>query len=218
MALAQFAQACAELSPGEQAQFAEAVRRLLADGLIWREDESDRRIYALLARRRELFADYLQIAGWELRHHELLGIFHVAQRDGAHRRRLNRDATIWLLLLRLLYAESREKMVVMTTRYPVVTLGEVVHRYAEFFPGQVVRKKTSLEEALRTLAGLKLVRVRRTGSSDPAIELLPTLEVVVPAGEITVLAERLAQYDRTDEESESPRAGAVPSDQPGFPE
>ena len=209
MALATFAQAYSELAPGEQAQFAEAVRRLLADGLIWREDESDRRIYTFLARRRDLIQDYLQVAGWDLRQNELLGIFQVAHRDGAHRRRLNRDATIWLLLLRLMYAESREKMVVMATRYPVVTMSEVVQRYAEFFPGQVVRKKTSLEDALRPLAALKLVRVRRASSSEPSIELLPTLEIVVPATDITALAERLAQYNRAPEESEIPGESAL---------
>ena len=36
-----FAEAYSGLPPGEQAQFAEAVRRLLSDGLIWREIEGD---------------------------------------------------------------------------------------------------------------------------------------------------------------------------------
>ena len=108
-----------------------------------------------------------------------------------------------------MYAESREKMVVMATRYPVVTMSEVAQRYAEFFPGQVVRKKTSLEDALRSLAALKLVRVRRASSSEPSIELLPTLEIVVPATDITALAERLAQYNRAPEESEIPGESAL---------
>lgn len=198
MALANFAEAFAQLAPGEQTHFVDSLRRLLADGLIWREDENDRRIYNFLARRRDLIADYLQVAGWELRHHETSGVFQVVHRDGAHRRHLNRDATIWLLLLRLMDAELREKMVVMPTRYPVVPQSEIVQRYAEFFPGQTIRKKTSLEEALRTFATLKLVRVHRTSASEPTIELLPTLQVVVPASDIASLAERLAQYNRED--------------------
>lgn len=207
MVLANFAETYSQLTSGEQSQFAHAVRRLLADGLIWREDESDRPVYTFLVRRGDLVKDYLQVAGWELRHNELLGVFQVAHREGAHRRRLNRDTTIWLLLLRLMYAELREKMVVTPTRYPVVGLSEVVQRYAEFFPGQVVRKKSSLEDALRTLAALKLVRVRRVSAGEPSIELLPTLQVVVPASDIAELAERLTQYDRTNEESESKDEG-----------
>ena len=203
MALGNFGEAYAQLTSGEQTQLAQVIRRLLADGLIWREDENDRPIYTFLARRGDLVRDYLQVAGWELRHNELLGVFHVAHRDGAHRRRLNRDVTIWLLLLRLMDAELREKMVVMPTRYPVVGLSEIAQRYAEFFPGQVVRKKSSLEDALRTLSALKLVRVRRASAGEPSIELLPPLQVVVSASDVAALAERLAEYNRDGEEPES---------------
>ena len=42
---------------------------------------------------------------------------------------------------RLIYAEKREHMELSLTRYPTITVGEVAHRYAEFFPGQAVRKK-----------------------------------------------------------------------------
>lgn len=201
MSLAAFATEYAQLSAGEQALFAEAVRRLLAEGLIWRGDEGDARAYALLLRRRELIAEYLQVAGWELRHDERAQVFHAAHRDGAHRRRLSRDTTVWLLLLRLIYAEKRERVELSLTRFPTVTVAEVAQRYAEFFPGQAVRKKTSLDEALRTLQALKLIRAGgggalRAANNDQIIELLPTLEVVVPAAAVADLAARLGEYQR----------------------
>ncbi len=199
MTLVTFAEAYSQLPTGEQSQFADVVRRLLSDGLVWREDEGATRTYAFLVRRRELVTEYLQVAGWELQHEERLGIFRVAHRDGAHRRRLSRDTTIWLLLLRLVYAEQRERLSVQLTRYPTITVGELSHRLTELLPGQTVRKKTSLDEALRTLQSLKLIRPARGGGlrasdSDALIELLPTLEVVVPAAAITEIAERLASY------------------------
>lgn len=208
MSLETFAREYSQISSGEQAQFAEALRRLLAEGLIWREDEQDRRIYTFLARRRELIADYLAIAGWELRHDERTSVFQVVHREGAHRRRLNRETTAWLLLLRLLYAEQRESMQVALTRYPVVSVADVARRYAEFLPGQAVRKKTSLDEALRTLQALKLIRaagggVLRAVDGDKLIELLPTLEVVVPAASISAVAERLRAYDRAQAEPDA---------------
>lgn len=209
MPLAEFAVEYAQLAAGEQTLFAEAVRRLLAEGLIWRGDETDTRSYAFLMRRRELVAEYLQVAGWELRHDERAQVFQAAHRDGAHRRRLNRDTTIWLLLLRLIYAEKRERVELRLTRYPTVTVGEVAGRYAEFFPGQAVRKKTSLDDALRTLQALKLIRaggggVLRAVNNDQVIELLPTLEVVVPATAIAELAARLGEYQR--DRAETPEA------------
>jgi Domain of unknown function (DUF4194) len=205
MTLTAFLEEYNRLSPNEQAQFAEAIRRLLADGLIWREEENERRIYHFIARRASSIGDYLSVAGWELRHDERLGIFQVTHSEGAHRRRLNRDTTIWLLLLRLIYAEKRERLEVTLTRYPVVAIGAISQRYSEFFPGQTVRKKGSLEDALRTLHDLKLVRAAgggapRINDTDNLIELLPTLEAVVPAGEISALAEKLREYDRGKEE------------------
>jgi hypothetical protein len=130
MSLIAFVEEYNKLSPNEQAQFAEAVRRLLADGLIWREEESERRIYHFIARRAALARDYLGVAGWELRHDERLGVFQVAHSEGARRRRLNRDTTVWLLLLRMIYAEKRERLEIALTRYPVVTVGEIIQRYA----------------------------------------------------------------------------------------
>lgn len=210
MSLQSFAHEYDQLPPGEQTQFAEAVRRLLGEGLLWREDERDRRLYGFLARRRNLVADYLQVAGWEVRHDERNAIYHLVHREGAHRRRLTRDTTVWLLLLRLIYAEQRESTALSLTRYPAVTVGTVFQRYAEFLPGQVIKKKTSLDDALRTLQSLKLIRdahggVLRAANNEQIIELLPTLEIIVPASEIGALIERLTAYDRTrtDEEAET---------------
>ena len=195
-----FAQEYDQLQPGEQAMFADSVRHLLSDGIIWRDHDPDRRIYGFLLRRGHLVGDYLHLTGWEMQHDERLAIFSVAHRDGAHRLRLDRDTTIWLLLLRLIYAEKRERIELRLTRHPTITVAEVAQRYADFFPGKAVRKKTSLDAALRQLQGCKLIRAGggghlRAGDGDQIIELLPTLEVAVPANEIAELAERIRSYD-----------------------
>jgi DNA-binding HxlR family transcriptional regulator len=132
MSLNDFAEAYSELASGEQQQLSDAVRRLLSEGLIWREDEHDRPVYNFLVRRRELVAAYLSVAGWELRYDERIAVFQVVHREGAHRRRLNRDTTIWLLLLRLIYAEKRERVEVSLTRYPTISIEELYQRYTEF--------------------------------------------------------------------------------------
>jgi hypothetical protein len=199
MSLTAFAEAYSQFSSNEQAQFADTLRRLLSDGLLWREDENDRRSYLFLLRYHELVSDYLAVSGWLLHHDERLNLFHLTHQDGAHRKRLARDTTLWLLLLRLLYAEKQEHL--QLTRYPVVTIGEISQRYAEFFPGERVRKKSSREDALRTLAHLKLLRpangtTLRLNDLEQPLELLPSFEIVVPANEIAAIAERLHTYQR----------------------
>lgn len=215
MNLSDFAEDYSQLSSGEQQQFSDAVRRLLSDGLIWREDEQDRPVYNFLVRRRELVAAYLTVAGWDLRYDERIAVFQVVHRQGAHRRRLNRDTTIWLLLLRLVYAEKRERVEVSLTRHLTISIEDLYQRYTEFLPGQAVKKKTSLEAALRTLQSLKLIRpggggTLRASDGDKLIELLPTLEVVVPGGAMSELAERLQEYDR----SRGRKAAAAADDEP----
>ncbi|MGB0384662.1 MAG: DUF4194 domain-containing protein [Ardenticatenaceae bacterium] len=207
MSLTTFAHEYDTLAPGEQQQFTEAIRRLLSNGLLWRGDDADYRPYAFVLRRQNLVATYLQVAGWELHHNERTSVFYVVHREGAHRRRLNRDTTIWLLLLRLIYTEQHESMSVSLNRYPTVSIGDLYSRYTEFFPGKPVRKKTSLDNGLRTLQSLKLIRPAGGGSLrasniDQLIELLPTLEVVVPAHAVDEVASRLQEYDRSRSQSE----------------
>lgn len=199
--LTTFAHDYNQLSADDQARFAEAVRRLLADGLIWREEARDQRIYTFLIRRRNLVADYLQVAGWELRHDERIAVFQVVHRDGAHRRHFNRTTTIWLLLLRLIYSEKRGTMYESLTHYPVVSTGELIQRYTRLFAtNQPAHTADDLNDMLATLHRLKLIRAAGGGSStaaptssqrDQLIELLPTLEIVLPDHEIATLTERL---------------------------
>jgi hypothetical protein len=202
MSLQRFAQDYEQLGPGEQAAFAEAVQRLLTDGLIWREDENDRKTYNFLVRRAEMVRLYLQVTGWKLEFHEPTRIYYLVHAEGLHRRRLSKELTIWLLVMRLLYAEKREKPEATLTRYPVVKVAEITDRYAAFFPNQRLRKKTSLTEALRALHHLKLMRGVGIGSlsaDDPEklVELLPALEVILPGNDIAALADRLREYQPT---------------------
>ena len=210
MNLTQLGQTYEALPPGEQALFAETVRRLLSDGFLWRDDETDRRAYNFLTRRSELVAAYLEVAGWKLRYDEDTRIYTLAHVEGAHRRRFGRKTTIWLLVLRLIYAEKRERPEATLTRYPTISVGDVIERYAAFFPNQKVREKTSLDEALRALQAARLIRpggggALRASQPEKFIELLPALEVIIPPQEIVALAARLQEYghpsaDEVDEE------------------
>jgi hypothetical protein len=201
MSLMQIAQEYEQLGPGEQALFGETVKRLLSEGVLWRDDEDDRKTYNFLSRRGDLVREYLLLCGWRLEYFESTRIYHVTHVDGAHRRRLSKEITIWLLIVRLLYAEKRERVEVTLTRQPVVKVGDIADRYASYFPNQRVRKKSSLTEALRAMQGMKLIAAAGGGSlraddPDRLVELRPALEVILPVSEITALAERLGEYQR----------------------
>lgn len=199
MTPADVARAYNALGPGEQASFAETLRKLLGESLLWRDDPDDRAAYRFLQLHGDLVRGYLAPGGWSLQHHEAARIFFLHRADGAHRRRLSRDLTIWLLLARLLYAEARERPQATLTANPVARAADFAERYASFLPGQRVRKKTSLAEGLRALQGLKVIRPAGQAGWNPTdpealVELLPALEVVVSSGEISRLTEQLQAF------------------------
>lgn len=189
------------LNTSESAQFTATVRRLLADGWLWRDDADDQTRYAyqFLARHHDLVHDYLQLGGWELSHIETTRVFHVRHTDGLHRHTLNKETTVWLLLVRLIYQEQREQVRAALAPNPSITVREMYERYLSYFPNERVRAKTQFNEALRELQNLGLVRVPAGGSAraetpDKILELLPTLEVMVPPSTMAELTEIIKEY------------------------
>jgi hypothetical protein len=215
MTMMSMAQAYEQLAPGEQTTFTEAVKDLLSQGFVWREDDDDRKVYNFLARRGELVRDYLFVCGWRLEFYEQAKIYYVTHVDGAHRRRLSKELTIWLLIVRLLYAEHRERPEATLTRSPVARVGDIAERYASYFPNQHLRKKTSLTDALRAMQSMKLIAATDSARGslhaddpDKLVELRPALEVVLPAAEVTVLAEHVRKYAQAASDEDAPMDGA----------
>lgn len=180
-----------ELSNSEQDLFRDSLRLLMSEGLIYRGISEHARSYSFLRRRETLVKDYLALAGWELRFAERQETFHLQHLTGAHREKLDLGTTKWLLLLRLLYAEAREGRSLELTRNPSVTSQDLVHRYAEYFPNE--RFKTAMNDALKTLQGWNLVRRH---SLEDVLELLPTLEVIVPASSLEVATNKLRELQK----------------------
>ncbi len=189
------------LNASETAQFTAAVRRLLAEGWLWRDDADDatRAAYHFLMRHQDLAREYLLLGGWELSHIETARIFHVRHVDGRHRRVLSKETTLWLLLVRLIYQEQREQERAALTPNPSIAVRQLYERYLNYFPNERVRAKTQFTEALRELQHLGLVRVPAGGAAradtpDKLLELLPTLEVMVPPATIAELTELMKPY------------------------
>jgi hypothetical protein len=187
------------LNSSEQALFTDTLRRLLAQSWLWRDDDDDRRHYNFLTRYEDLVRQYLSLGGWELHHAEALRLFHVRSAENAHRRRLNKALTLWLLIARLIYQEQREQNRTTLNAWPLIKVSDLYDRYRSFFPGRPVRVKGEFTEALRELRALRLIRTPEGGAPradtpDKLIELLPALEIVISAGTLAELAALIQQY------------------------
>jgi Domain of unknown function (DUF4194) len=186
-----------DLSSSEQDLFRDSLRLLMAEGLVHRGIPEHSRVYSFLRRRESLVREYLSIAGWELRFAERQETFHLQHLTGAHREKLDGSTTKWLLLLRLLYAEKREGRGLDLTRNPSVTLEELAQRYSEYFPNE--KFKTRMNDALTTLQTWNLLRWHKV---EDVLELLPTLEVIVPASGLEEAANKLRELQKPSEDDE----------------
>jgi len=187
------------LNSSEQAAFTDTLRRLLAQSWVWRDDDDDRRAYHFLSRYEDLVRQYLGLAGWELHHAEALRLYHVRSAEAAHRRRLNKGLTLWLLIARLIYQEQREQHRTTLTPWPLIKVSDLYDRYRSYFPGRPVRVKGEFTDALRELRALRLIRTPEGGAAradtpDKLIELLPALEIVVSAGSLAELGALIEKY------------------------
>jgi hypothetical protein len=200
-----------DLSASEQSFFLDTLSRLFEEGFLWRDDDAERAFYAFVLRHKNAVEGHLSALGWSLVHHDRINMVQLVHKRGAHKRRLNKETTIWVLIARLIYAEHKESNKIVLTRNPVCTVGDFVRRYAEHFPGKAFRKKGSLEDALGQLQSLKLIRpaghrVLVVSNSDSLMELLPALEIVVPAIKLKEALENLKMFAdgaRTFEEEET---------------
>ena len=178
--------ALADLAAEDQATLAAALGHLLADGLLWRNHAPDLRAYNALARWRDLAAAKLGSKGWELIQHDSVEAFQAVHRKGKHRRPLNRDTALGLLIARLLRAETPAAL----TPHPVVTISTFQRRCADF------SFDLNLSDALPELESLKLIRAAggktlRPTNPDQLIELLPTITLAVPDSAIEKLYQSL---------------------------
>lgn len=185
------------LPVGQQTRFSDALQTLMKEGLLWRDDGGDTPTYAYLVRNLSHARAYFHPLGLSLLHHERLHILQLKSNHPGLRRTFNKETTLWALLCRLIYAEKKESSNLALTQNPVVLAGDLYMRYAELFPGRNLRKKAATQEALAALAGAKMIRPHQpllghALDPDVLIELLPALEVLMPAAHMKDISDRIA--------------------------
>jgi hypothetical protein len=188
-------------SSGMQSRFSNALALMLREGLIWRDEGADLETYNLLVRHLAHAKEYFSMAGLKLIHHERLHILQLASEQPGLRRSLSKETTLWALICRLIYSEIKESGSLTLSRYPSVLSGDLYMRYAELFPARNLRKKTAFAEALAELSASKMIRSSALTTScgimtdpDAVIELLPTLEVLIPVTRLKEISDRLGEF------------------------
>lgn len=179
-----------DMSESEQGKVRDVINRLFEMNLLVKE--KDREAYTLIRRHRSSLESYFRFLGWELtvdERHECV-FLHIP--DGRLRKRLDREQTLWLLVLRLLYEEKRQGL--SLSEYPMVTLYDIRSKYETFRLDWV--NKTTLDKLIRLSVEYQLLEPldEENRSDDARFKLFHTWIYLIQADEMRELIERLERY------------------------
>jgi hypothetical protein len=183
------------VSDQEQERLKELINQLLGVNFLLKE--LDREKFLLARRHREALTNYFRFLGWELvldDRHECIALISPRME---HRRRLKREESIWLLVLRLIYQEKRQGL--SLSDYPVTTLYEIRTKYQTFRLPFV--KQTQLKQLVAFCKKYNLIDILDADitSDDCRFLLYHTLLHVIETERVEELTEKIRRYERGEE-------------------
>jgi hypothetical protein len=172
-----------------------AIGRLLEQGILVKgpaalPDED----YRALDRFEDQARGYLRTIGWDLIIDRGLGVAQATNLNGRCRVRFDKEESIILCLLRLLFQERAGA--VSWDDQIMVSIGDVYEAFNTHMGSRRPPGKQDLAAALRQFQQLKLVKLPRPFEPEPdtVIELLPTIQMALPASALERVATRLRDY------------------------
>lgn len=147
--------------------------------------------YRFVERNFELFESYLSFAGWLLQKDSNYGVISVSNIYEYNRIRLDRNSTLILYTIRLIFEEEREKVALRNEI--LTTTGQIVNKLITL---GLLKKKPSdkdLNDALRLLSNYNIIQ-KVSGAweeADAKLLILPSILFVVTNEKISRMYELL---------------------------
>mgnify|MGYP001331220360 CR=1 FL=1 len=184
-----------EISEQERQKIKAVLNHLLAVNYLVRE--KDRDSYTVVRRHKRAIEEYLQMLDWEMIVDERHECVFLQSPDSSFRRSLDRDLSIWMLILRLLYQEKRQGLTIST--FPTTTIHEIRTKYETFHLSWL--GKTKLDQAIKLCTRYQLVEALDADirSDDCRIVLYHTWLYVIDLEQLDAIQSRIEQY-RVEEE------------------
>lgn len=179
-----------EISEQERQKIKGVLNRLLGVNFLVREKDRDG--YTVVRRHKVAIEQYLQMLGWEMIVDERHECVFLQSPDSSFRRSLDREMSIWLLILRLLYQEKRQGLTIST--FPGTTIHEIRTKYETFRLPWL--GKTKLDQAIRLCARYQLAEALDIDirSDDCRIVLYHTWLYAIDLEQLDSIEGRIEQY------------------------
>ncbi|MGI6684504.1 MAG: DUF4194 domain-containing protein [Bacillota bacterium] len=168
--------------------------------------------YRFIERNFELFLEYLEFAGWSLDKDSNYGVISLRNIYDYNRLRLDRNTTMLLYTMRLIFEEEREKVALQ--HEILTTTGQIIHKLITL---GLVKKKPSdkdLADAFRLLAYHNVIQ-KLEGTWEEAeckILILPSILFIVTNERISRIHEMM-EDDNGETDFSSENAGNEESEE-----
>lgn len=196
------------LTRADQDAFAKAINQLLLTSFVVR-DEFDRRektikinpTYRFIERHFDLINDYLSFAGWRVDKDLIKGVFSLLNEYGTNRVRFDREVSLVLFVLRLIYEEEKKEgghvgdSIYLTT--PLVL--KVMHDRGVLIPNKRLTGRL-VGRALREIGQHNII-AKVAGSYDEGnvtFYLLPSIVYAVDNEKIVAISQALEKLSTRD--------------------
>ena len=192
-----------KLTEPDKESFRIALNLLLTESFIIRSLDAHSRAYRFASANTEIFDAYLELAGWSVRKDEHLGVISFVGPASA-RLQLKKDESIMLLVLRLLYEEKADELVIHGER--TVRQQDIQDRLRTV--ADLSYKKTPFISLLRRFQSLRLIQV--VGAEDDpeaTVILFPSIPFVLDGVSLDDIAARIEAYRGGDSSDDGDDSG-----------
>jgi len=201
-------------SSKELEMFKLVCNKLLAQTFIVRTNyQEDKGItnnpeYTFITRYYDTVKGYLTLLDWELHQEENYGYYFVLNTQETNRRSFNRNTTLILLTLRILYDENNERAGLYQD--VLCTMGDLMEKLVTVFG--VISRKPNMEDikhSMRLLEGHCIVRSihGKYTQMDCAFTILPTIQTAVSSEKVTAIVKEIKESEEAvDEETDESSA------------
>jgi hypothetical protein len=178
------------LSESERDRIGDFLNRLLSNNILVKE--KDRDAYQFIRRNREAVQAFFRFLKWDFVLDERHDCVFVQGPDSHLRRSLNREETLWMLVIRLIYQEKRESLSI--SEYPMTTLHEIRSKYETFRIPWL--NATALDRLVRLCARYQLMEALDPDlrSDDCRFRLFHSWIHVIDMDELRAITERIESY------------------------
>lgn len=156
--------------------------------------------FSILNQHLEFLREYFSIAGLELRDNSHMGIFYI-QGETVLGEKLPKLATIYLLILKLIYDEQMEA--VSTSSYVYTSLGEINEKIGDF---RLLQNLSSATEMRRTISLLKKYQIIEPMDvledlcEESRMVIYPCINAVLLGADVQKLIETFTEEDERGED------------------